>query len=320
MRLPSLLTAALLTFSTLPAEAQDKAFYNRESLGSPHTPTPKRHADSAWHVIEARAHTNVRGAAMYVSPHNTHIDMMRAALLSRQTEMTLHISWYDIRSGWNDYLSRTRDWVINHTIALKEHRKTGSLSPRPINAGPLIAVQAYEACDDRIGRDASITEMTTCVASSVLNTASLEISAMIDTREFESREQAGRDITGLKGIALYDVDANEKTMLHELKPGEICKSDDVLTLCSQCTSDFTHLVLGGTDSSTCRDRDNLISISAMIPYGSFMTKAEDLGSPRLALVFNTSNGSDYTLWYRLDGLAEALASERLIFEGKTIGD
>ena len=319
MRLFSLFAAAL-TLSAPTAEAQDKACYSRETLGSPHAPTPKRHADSAWHVIEARAHSNVRGAAMYVSPHNTHADMMRAALRSRQTEMTLHISWYDMRRGWNDYLSRTRDWVINHTIALKKHRETDSLSPRPINAGPVIPVRAYEACEDRIGRDAAITELTTCVASSVLNTASLEINAMIDTRGIERSLGTSKDITGLKGIALYDADTDDRTMLHELTPGEVCKPGDALTLCSQCTADFTHLVLGGTDSSACRDRDTFISISAMIPYGSFMTRAEDLGSPRLALVFNTSNGSDYTLWYRLDGLAEALASERLIFEGKVIGD
>ncbi|MCO0637493.1 hypothetical protein M8745_16050 [Lutimaribacter sp. EGI FJ00014] len=282
------------------------------SLGEPAPPAPRLHEKTGWHAMEARNDSRERGAAMYVSRHDTRRDMMRVSLEAQTNSVFLPISWYDFRAGEADYLARIHRWILDHEKAREEHRAELPDDMMLFSFGPRIPRGALEMCKEGLGSGASIEDLSYCMAETVLGTAALKFSVMMDVRAMEENITKPQ-IKGFKELALWDMAGDRRLTIHALERGKTCSNDERLELCVRCTRNFTDLVRGVKGvTAECGEKDDLISITAIAPYGPFFAAAARMKEPRLVLVFHKGDNDTYSLRYALDGLHENLLSESVV--------
>ncbi|WP_022727946.1 hypothetical protein [Fodinicurvata sediminis] len=258
-----------------------------------------------WRALEARASGRDRGSAMYITPNHSRFDMMTVNLRS-MVSYSLPSKWLDIRDGGDRILKRIADWGDAVAGEYETDPDGPFLPPFP----PALA-DAMEKCAElgyvkrsEDGRK----QRALCLYGQSVGKARLQFSSLVHKTVLERREFY---LARFEGLRLEDQASEDTTELATLSPEQACTKTDGFAVCASCHKSFSQIAGGKSGRAMPCDRDDqIIALDVTVSYSKFAFNLSRMQDPRISLIFRKDNGEKYTLWYRVDGLMDALLAAR----------
>lgn len=267
-------------------------------------------ARQGWQSMEGAAYRDFHGAAFYQSPMHSRLDMMRVGLSYPHPVRRFDDRWLDLSGGVEPLFGRYQVVVEDFSRRLDEADPDHFIAPEP--GGPMLVGEALRACESRglgLASRADRNELAACMLREVLGPAELRLTALFKKNTL-TRGGSGRPrvISELVALQINDVANGNSNEIARLPGGQMCTDDSGPQLCASCRGSFMTLASGRGGNMPCRSGDELLSISARFSYAMFAQATLDMEEPRLSFLFRDSDGNDYTVRYRTEGLLAALFS------------
>ncbi|MFC4352390.1 hypothetical protein ACFOW6_12645 [Fodinicurvata halophila] len=258
-----------------------------------------------WRALEARASGRDRGSAIYITPNHSRFDMMTANLRS-MVSYSLPSKWLDIRDGGDRVLKRIADWG-DAVVGEYETNPEGPLFP-PF---PPALADAMKKCAElgyvkrsEDGRK----QRALCLYGQSIGKVRLEFSTIVHKAAVEDHKFY---LARFEELRLEDQASEDTIQLATLSQEQACTRTDSFIVCATCHESFSHIAGGKSGRAMPCDRDDqIIALDVTISYSKFAFNLSQMQDPRISLIFRKDNGEKYTLWYRVDGLMDALLVAR----------
>ncbi|MGM0562446.1 MAG: hypothetical protein ACQETX_15430 [Pseudomonadota bacterium] len=303
----ALLVAVFLLGQTADTRAEDykSAVDGMADLLSQEEADDPRIKERRWRALEARASGRDRGSAIYITPNHSRFDMMTANLRSR-VSFNLPSKWLDIRDGGDKVLKRIADWG-DAVVGEYETNPDGPLFP----PYPPALADAMKKCAElgyvkrsEDGRK----QRALCLYGQSIGKVRLQFSTIVHKTALDKREFY---LARFEGLRLADQASEETIELATLSQEQACTKTDSFVVCAACHKSFSHIAGGKSGRAMpCGRDDEIIALDVTTSYSKFAFNISRMRDPRISLIFRKDNGEKYTLWYRVDGLMDALLAAR----------
>lgn len=300
----ALLIAVFLFGQTANARAEDykDAVEGMADLLAQEEVDDPRIKERRWRALEARSSGRDRGTAIYITPNHSRFDMMTANLRSRvSTELPL--KWLDIRDGGHRVLKRIADWgdsVVEIYETAPETRLFLPPAPKALQDAMVKCAELGYVKRSEEGRK----QRGSCLYMQSIGKAQLQFSTIVHKTAIEDHKFY---LARFEELRLEDQASEDTIELATLSPEKACTRTDSFIVCATCHESFSQIA-GGKSGRTmpCERDDQIIALDVTISYSRYAFELSEMQDPRIALIFRTDNGEKYSLWYRVDGLMDAL--------------